>query len=216
VIFGLNIFTPHVENADPDARYLPYPSTEQRTIMEEFALEMLTQIDNVRNKLSDPSSVRVCLVLDGEALPAKHATHKSRQRNSYNYLKEARRTSRNFLGRPTSEDAVFKFRTRFHKCAQGWVRWFDDIKKLLVEALCANHVDLGFDSSSKNQYSVVVAPYEADPVCVYIAHQFPKSVIFSNDGDLLVYPYATLSPVCYRPESLVFVVISTKIGRLTD
>jgi len=62
--------------------------------------------------------------------------------------------------------------------------------------LCERGARHGFEPDQQDGYSVVLAPFEADPVCVWVAHKVPNSVILSPDGDLLVYPFANESPVC--------------------
>jgi len=164
--------------------------------MGEFADEMLAMIAKLKSTVPNSSSIRVCLVIDGNALPAKQDTHRVRSRKSFSQLKQARRLTRTFLGKPQNQpDVVAKFQARFRGCAYGWIRWFSDLKNLLVEQLGARGVSTGFDVNGLEEYSVVVAPYEADPTCVWVADQVRNSCIFSPDGDLLVYPFADSAPV---------------------
>ena len=84
-----------------------------------------------------------------------------------------------------------QFLPKFYKCAYGWVRWFKELKQLVVEEMCSRGITLGFTPDKPAPASIVVAGYEADPKCVEVAHlAADRSIIFSNDGDLLVYPYA--------------------------
>ena len=164
--------------------------------MGELADEILSLITKLKSKVADSSSIRVCLVIDGEPLPAKKSTHKHRSHKSYSHLKKARKSATLYLGLPHADnDAVAKFKAKFRANAFGWIRWFANIKDLLVEQLCARGVSLGFDPNNDAEFSIVVSAYEADPMCVEIGRQVPQSIIFSPDGDLIVYPYADKSPV---------------------
>ena len=168
-----------------------YEPAEPSAIMGEFVDEMLAMIANLKSTVLNSSSIRVCLVIDGDTLPAKQGTHRERSRRSFSQLKQARRLTRAFLGKPRSQpDIITKFRARFRGCAYGWIRWFSDLKNLLAEQLVARGVSRGFDVNGLEEYSVVVAPYESDPTCVWLADQARNSCIFFPDGDLLVYPFA--------------------------
>ena len=168
---------------------------------------MLGMINRLKNKTSDPSSIRVCLVVDGNPLPAKGQTHQKRARASFSHFKRARRVAELFLGKPehVQEETTASFQKAFRGCAYAWMRWFPELKEALIKVLCAGGARLGFEPDAQELYSVVSAPYEADPVCVWVAEKMPNSIIFSPDGDLLVYPFADESPVCHT----IFLLSST-------
>lgn len=138
--------------------------------------------------------VRACFVIDDEPPHAKRFTHKTRARKSYSSLKAARKLAYLYLGKPVYVREVAetkeRFLRKFRGCAYGWVRWFKELKRLVVEEMCLRGVTLGFNPNNPPSLSVVVAGFEADPKCIDVAHHAEKSIIFSNDGDLLVYPYA--------------------------
>ena len=136
----------------------------------------------------------VCFVVDGEPLPAKAHTHKSRAIKSRGYLKKARKLASLFLGKPHAErecsEVAERFRKKFRTCASGWVRWFQDLKKLVVDEFRSHGASREFDPENPAMLSIVTAAFEADPKAVEIAHCMGPSLLFSNDGDLLVYSYA--------------------------
>ena len=92
------------------------------------------------------------------------------------------------------------------------MRLWLDLKNLLVEQLGARGVSTGFDVNGLEEYSVVVAPYEADPTCVWVADQVRNSCIFSPDGDLLVYPFADSAPVCQGFKICTFFASKNSLG----
>ena len=151
-----------------------------------------------------PCQSRVCFVLDGEPLHAKCETHKVRARKSYQHLKAARRIVNLYVGKQThqSVEAVQrnKFLAKFGGKASGWIRWFDYLKQHVVKELVRHDFANGFDPEGQSKYSVVVAPYEADPTCVELASLVHDSIILSNDGDLQIYPYADNSLVSGVPD----------------
>ena len=120
---------------------------------------MLEMVSKLKLKIPNPASIRSCFVVDGEPLPAKKSTNQSRARKSFSHLKQARKLAVLFLGKPLAEQAnvTQKFHAAFKACAFGWLRWFRDIKHLLVEELCALGVSSGFDPESQAEYSVVTA-----------------------------------------------------------
>ena len=145
-----------------------------------------------------PSQPRVCFVLDGEPLPAKHITHRIRARHSYQNLKAARRLVNLYIGKqtqapastPASSAAATKFLTCFGARASGWIRWFGPLKQHIVTELVQQGCTYGYDPEGASKYFVVMAPFEADPKCVELANLCPNSMILSNDGDLQIYPFA--------------------------
>jgi 5'-3' exonuclease len=177
---------------------LPYTYTTLRTVICELVKEVIDMVSSLQKKASSEDA-HVCFVLDGQPLYAKRQTHKSRSRKSQSSLKAARKLAILFLAKHITEreqpGVIAKFRQKFRACAAGWVRWFPEIKQLIVEEMCAQGAAKGFQP--EQSLSVVTAAFEADPKCVELAHRFPRSIIFSNDGDILVYPYADSSVVCF-------------------
>jgi len=188
---------------------LTYQSIQEivGALVEEIGKEIDVFVDSL------PSQPRVCFVLDGKPLPAKHSTHKLRARRSYQNLKAARRLVNLYIAKQTPAPApapalaeaaaapagaetasptaeATKFLARFGARASGWIRWFSPLKQKVVDELVRRGCENGFDPKGSSKYSVVVAPYEADPRCVDIANQCPNAMIVSNDGDLQIYPYA--------------------------
>ena len=162
-----------------------------------------------------PSQPRVCFVLDGEPLPAKCTTHRLRARRSYQHIKAARKLINLYIGKQiqalastpalaaqapapapaaaattATATAAAKFLACFGARASGWIRWFGSLKQQIVTELIQQGCVDGFDPQGSSKYSVVVAPFEADPKCVDIANQCTNAMILSNDGDLQVYPFA--------------------------
>jgi len=178
------------------ASKLPYSLTSPRIIIRSAVAELLEMVRKVKEHRPVPWPIRSCFVVDGQPLPAKKFTHQSRARTSRSHLKCARRLCINYLGKPagTRLEEATKFRKQFRACAAGWLRWFPDLKQLLVEELIAFGASDGFDPNGTSEFSVVRAPFEADPVCVYVAHHSSRSMLFSCDGDLLIYPFANHSP----------------------
>jgi len=159
-------------------------------IMEELAEEILKMNHNLKEE-----SISICFVIDGEKLPAKQITNKRRAHCSFTAFKKARRLAQVFFGKQDKEhpQAVEAFRQKFNKAAASWVRWFPDYKSIITKAFCIR----GFANDfHPDRNCVVVAPFEADPVCVWLGDSFPLSMIFSNDGDLLAYPLADHCVVC--------------------
>ena len=153
--------------------------------------EVLSSIDRLL-KGTEEISPRVCIVIDGEPLPAKQGTHKTRARRSYQHLKFARRLVRNYLGLPPAARTAYKqqqFLTRFHKSASGWVRWWSHLKVGIAAKLVERGWADGFTVDGP-RFSVVTAPFEADPKVVDVASSSRDSAIISPDGDLHVYPFA--------------------------
>jgi len=189
----------HIAELGPIALNLPYGHKTSHDIIGEFADEMLNIVAKLKSMLADSSSIRICFVIDGEPLPAKQGTHQERSRKSYAKFKQGQRLAKVFLSKPPEEqlqhDNIAKFRAKFRGYAYGWIRWFPHLKELLVAQLCERGVLRGFGSNSREEYSIVNAPFEADPVCVWIAEQVQNSIIFSPDGDLQVYPFADAAPV---------------------
>jgi hypothetical protein len=183
----------------PAADSLPYEHVEPHVIIDELADKMLTMIKDFKSTVPDSSSIRVCLVIDGDALPAKRNTHQERSRKSFSQLKRARRLARIFLGKSQEDqqkdEVLYRFRTRFRGYAYGWIRWFPYLKDLLAQRLVARGSSSGFKVDATEEYSVVVAPYEADPTCVWLAEKVSNACIFSPDGDLQIYPFADKAPV---------------------
>jgi len=181
------------------ATQLPYAYATSRAVIGELVGEILAMVSSLQKKASS-EEVAVCFVLDGQPLHAKRLTHKSRSRKSYSSLKSARKLAILYLGKPAVErekpEVIEQFRRKFRACAAGWIRWFQDIKQLVIEEMCARGVANGLQAGQLAQFSVVMAAYEADSKCVDLAHHISPSIIFSNDGDLLVYPYADSSVVC--------------------
>ena len=188
-------------HTDPDltAKNLPFAYKAPKDIVVEFVNEV---IEHVERLIAGLPFMRICLVLDGEPLHAKKATHKKRSRHSYSFLKQARKFTNLYLARPADNTARGKFIDKFKKCAFGWVRWFGPLKKLIVSELMVRGFVDGFSSDGDNKFTVVTAAFEADPTCIAIAHCAPHSAILSNDGDLLVYPYADNSPVCHSTSQI--------------
>ena len=149
-----------------------------------------------------PFQPRVCFVLDGEPLPAKSSTHKLRARRSYQHFKAARRLVNLYIARQAQAAAPAatapraaaaeeaKLSARFEARASGWIRWFGPLKQCIVDELVQGGYENRFDPEGSSKYSVVVAPFEADPKCVEIANQCDNAIIVSNDGDLQIYPFA--------------------------
>ena len=157
------------------------------SIVEEIRAEVHEFVGNL------PSQPRVCFVLDGEPLPAKRSTHKLRARRSYQHLKAARRLVNIHVAKQPQAQATAttdKFLARFAARASGWIRWFGPLKQNIVAELVRRGCVMGFDPKGLSQFSVVVAPFEADPKCVEIANQCSDAVIWSSDGDLQIYPFA--------------------------
>ncbi len=187
----------------PESGSLGLPLVHQplQKIVEALIKEIREEIDGFVGSL--PSQPRVCFVLDGEPLPAKHGTHKFRARRSYQHLKAARRLVNLYIGRqtqaPSPATAATKFLARFGARASGWIRWFRPLKQHIVQELvrcgCAN----SFDPQGESKLSVIVAPFEADPKCVELASLCPNSMILSSDGDLQIYPFADDSLVGRAP-----------------
>lgn len=178
---------------------LPLLCRSMREIVEGLVGEIYQEIDQFIMSL--PCRARVCFVIDGEPLFAKHKTHKTRARKSYQHLKAARKLVNLYLARQTHQsvappDQREKFLGKFGRIASGWIRWFGYLKQYIVDELVRRGFANGFDSEGESKYSVVVAPFEADPKCVEVANRCPNSLILSNDGDLQVYPFADGSLVC--------------------
>ena len=195
---------------DPAMEGLPFPRSDASTIVRELVEEVISMVSSLQEK-AGAREAPVCFVLDGEPLPAKALTHKSRAVKSRSCLKRARRLARLFLAKPNTvraqNEVVEQFFKKFRAYASGWVRWFKELKDLVVEKLQLCGAARGFDLENPAKLSVVTAAFEADPKAVEIGDRMGPSLLFSNDGDLLVYPYADRSVVfeilcCYRLRSL--------------
>jgi hypothetical protein len=171
---------------------LPFVGMSHKEIISGLVDEILGLISHLISGVD----VRVCLVIDGEPLPAKSATHRKRSRNSYTSLKLARRLSFLYLGTAGHYASGDSFLRKFNNCSFAWVRWFGPLKRDIAEELLMRGFADGFNAEDNQKFSVVTAPYEADPVCVAIAHVAHNAAILSNDGDLITYPYADNAPVC--------------------
>ena len=135
---------------------------------------------------------RVCIVIDGDPLPAKRETHKARAQKSRRHLKRSCKIVRNHLGVPPASRTAERqrqFLARFCSNASGWVRWWDYLKIGIATKLLERGCGTGFPAEGF-QISVVTAPFEADPKVVEIASLSQSSAIISTDGDLHVYPFA--------------------------
>ena len=137
--------------------------------------------------------------------------HKSRAIKSRSCLKKARKLARLFLAKPNTvrvqNEVAGQFLRKFRACTSGWVRRFKELKDLVVKSFQLCGAARGFDLNNPAKLSVVTAAFEADPKAVEIGDRMGPSLLFSNDGDLLVYPYADRSVVfevlcCYRLRSL--------------
>jgi hypothetical protein len=158
------------------------------SIMADIAQQVLSLIRSLLGGIE----AKVCLVVDGDPLPAKQGTHKTRGRKSYQHLKLARKLVRNYCGLPSTArnaEKQEKFLARLHKCASGWVRWWGHLKVGVATKLSEYGCVAGFPTD-EFPVSVVMAPYEADPKVVEIASVWERSLIISTDGDLHVYPFA--------------------------
>jgi hypothetical protein len=81
---------------------------------------------------------------------------------------------------------VKAFCDKFEKATAGWIRWFPKYKDCVVEALRTRGFTDGFDLDRPQpiRNALVVAKFEAGPVCVWIGHMYLESMLFSNDSDL--------------------------------
>jgi len=179
---------------------LPFACTTLRAVISELCKEILDMVSLLRTKASC-EEVHVCLVLDGDPLYAKRAAHRSRSQKSRSSLKAARKLAARFLTKPVNvrqrPEEIAKFKRKFCAYAAGWVRWFPDIKRLVEEEMSFHGATKGCQPGQPSVFSIVTAVLEADPKCVDLANRFPRSIIFSCDGDLLVYPYADSAVVCW-------------------
>jgi hypothetical protein len=177
---------------------LPIPRSEASEIARELVKDVISKVSSLQEK-ANARETPVCFVLDGEPLPAKALTHKSRAARSRGCLKKARKLARLFLAKPITvrmqNETKERFCKEFQMCASGWVRWFGWLKDLMIEGFQLCGASHGFDSENPANLSVVTAAFEADPKAVEICHRMGSSLLFSNDGDLLVYPYADRSVV---------------------
>jgi hypothetical protein len=176
---------------------LPISYVGEREIVRELVEEILSRVHSLKVKAS-AEEARVCFVLDGEPLHAKRLTHKSRKRKSYSCLKKARKLAYLYLAKNANvrEEERERFLRKFYSCAYGWIRWSKEFKNLVVEEMRLHNIAFDFCPDNLAPLSTVIAGYEADPKCIDVARCVGKSIIFSNDGDLLVYPYADNAVVC--------------------
>src|SRR4051812_13914526 len=189
------MLTTHLCISDPTAQQLPIPHSSTSDIIQELVQEIINMVDSLKEK-ANAKETPVCFVLDGEPLHAKELTHKSRSKKSRGFLKKAWRSANLFLARPDDEQNEVQFRNKFRTCAFGWVRWFKELKELVVEKFLLHGASPDFDPEQPAPLSIVTAPFEADPKVVELGHRVSvPSLLFSNDGDLLVYPYADRSMV---------------------
>ena len=181
----------HAIAPGPAAQELPLAYESTDNIIAGVANEVLSLIRRLLNG-TEEKSPKVCIVIDGDPLPAKRETHKTRARKSYQHLKLARKLIRNYLGLPPAArtpDKQQQFLTRFRKNASGWVRWWGHLKTGVAAKLVEYGCAAGFPVNGF-QFSVVTAPFEADPKVIEIASLSQNSAIISTDGDLHVYPFA--------------------------
>jgi len=205
-----------LETTDPGnaAQELPYPYRTIQEILNELVDEILAMNRNLQRMANiSEGDVSVCFVIDGDPLPAKGLTHQRRARQSYSFLKRGRKMARLFLGKPAQErarvEAVNDFCDKFGKVAAGWIRWFPEYKDAVAEALRSRGFADGFDLNQPLRNALVVAKFEADPVCVWIGHIYSESMLFSNDSDLLAYPAADNSIVRHSLTSPASSFVST-------
>jgi hypothetical protein len=173
---------------------LPFIHKRPEDIITHLVDEVMQLINNL--VLGLPSRLRICLVMDGEPLPAKNITHKKRKRHSYSFLKRARKLAHLYLAKPDGAADRDIFLKKFRTCSFGWVRWFGPLKSLITKELLDRGFGDGFSHDDDSIFSIATAAYEADPTCVAIAHLVPNSAVLSSDGDLITYPYADKAPVC--------------------
>jgi hypothetical protein len=202
------------KNSEPGSLGLPLALQSPQEIVAALIKEIGDEMDGLVGSLFPQP--RVCFVLDGEPLLAKRDTHKLRARRSYQHLKAARRLVNLYIGRQTqtttataTATAAAQFLARLAKKASGWIRWFGPLKQLIVAELVRHCVADGFDLQGSSKYSIVVAPFEADPRCVDIANQCERAVILSNDGDLQIYPFADNALVGWTPSVFFFFQMAT-------
>jgi len=168
---------------------LSYDSTD--AIITEIVDKVISSVHSLLNG-TEENPPRVCFVIDGEPLPAKRETHKTRAQRSRQHLRLARKLVRNYLGLPPAArtaDKQRQFLARVSKYASGWVRWWSHLKVGLADRLVKRGCAAGFPAGD-SQFSVVMAPFEADPKVIEIASLSRNSAVVSTDGDLHVYPFA--------------------------
>lgn len=175
---------------------LPIPFSSEKDIIHNLITEIIDLVYSLK-KEADATEIPICFVVDGAPLPAKASTHKARAARSRQNLRKARRLVHFFLAGPRSQDKEERFRKKFSSYAAGWIRWSKELKDLVVSSFAALGAELEFDVMTPAKLSVLTAAYEADPKVVEIGHRVGQSLIFSCDGDLLVYPYADRSVVCF-------------------
>ena len=122
---------------DPTMEGLPIPRSDASAIIRELVEEVISMVSSLQEKAGEKETP-VCFVLDGEPLPAKALTHKSRAIKSRSCLKKARKLARLFLAKPNTvrvqNEVAGQFLRKFRACASGWVRWFKELKDLVVKS----------------------------------------------------------------------------------
>jgi len=147
VIFGLNIFTPHVENTDPDARYLPYPSTYERAIPDRPTLFVLgdAKFSSTRKGLQSSKHAKIASRLihrlkkrrPGSAIVEideyNTSKHCPRCLGDLEYLRRKARSQGELKYKKKGEDGLVEdLRVRFCKKYVIYYLFSPDIVKILV------------------------------------------------------------------------------------
>jgi hypothetical protein len=117
---------------------LPLQYADEKAIVTELVDEILEMTHDLKAKAFADEAC-ICFVLDGEPLHTKRLTHKSRGKKSYSSRKKACKLADFYLAKPADARTVDQFLPKFHKCAYGWVRWFKELKQLVVKEMCYNN-----------------------------------------------------------------------------
>ncbi|KAG0175596.1 hypothetical protein DFQ29_007083 [Apophysomyces sp. BC1021] len=156
---------------------LPPTLRGEEDLVFDFVQALLDNNDRLRS-VGFPDR-KVCLIIDGDPLPAKRHAHKRREQASKAEFNAVVRIAGQRLDKEKKSKAVCETRI--------WIRFFPEIKELMEQNLGL----LGFREYSPRgaeRNSYFFAPLEADPCVVQLARQSSrKSAIYSPDGNLFAY-----------------------------
>lgn len=170
-------------------------------LVQPFVNHVTHQLNILRQAVLDQGGrpMHICLVIDGEALPAKAPTHAIRRTHQSNAFHAATK----YHNHPRRKG---KKHFSFRKAARNWISFSPVIKNairyILEQQGCGTYQQTFLNAPTSQQrpaMSYHTALFEADPEVVFLSeHVSPDDVpaILSQDGDLFGFHGAIDVMVC--------------------